>query len=147
LKSAMPADCGWANAHQSATTQSLTRGRSDIGSDVNLSAVQIWTGQHDWESATFAYEKAPVTIRDHALSARVIILPGVTIGEGAVAAAGAVVSRDVELHAGRRSTCQEAGERPSPMTYELALPRGSRGGGNPLAQADSSPPSTSESLW
>jgi maltose O-acetyltransferase len=38
----------------------------------------------------------PVTIHDHAwISARAIILPCVTIGQGAVVAAGAVVTRDV----------------------------------------------------
>ena len=103
------------------------RGGLTIGSDVNLStAVQIWTGQHDWESATFAYEKAPVTIGDHAwLSARVIILPGVTIGEGAVVAAGAVVSRDVEPYTLVGGVpAKKLGERPSPMTYERAPAKG-----------------------
>ena len=73
---------------------------------------------------------------------------GVTIGEGAVVAAGAVVSRDVEPYTLVGGVpAKKLGERPSPMTYELAPAKGSRGGGNPLAQADSSPPSTSESLW
>lgn len=68
-----------------------------IGDDVNLStAVHIWTGQHDPQSAEFAYESAPVTIGNRAwVSTRVTILPGVTIGEGAVVAAGAVVTSDV----------------------------------------------------
>ena len=40
---------------------------------------------------------APVRIGDDAwLGANVTVLPGVTIGNGAVVAAGAVVSRDVE---------------------------------------------------
>ena len=41
-----------------------------------------------------------VTISDYAwLSSRTTILPGVTIGEGAVVAAGAVVTKDVADHA------------------------------------------------
>ena len=43
--------------------------------------------------------KAPVTIGVGAwLGARVTVLPGVTIGDGAVVAAGAVVARDVPPH-------------------------------------------------
>jgi acetyltransferase-like isoleucine patch superfamily enzyme len=58
--------------------------------------VQIWTAQHDWQSADFAYVSAPVRIGDRAwICSRSIILPGVTIGEGAVVAAGSVVSKDV----------------------------------------------------
>ncbi len=40
---------------------------------------------------------APITICDGVwIGARAIILPGVTMGEGAVVAAGAVVTKDVE---------------------------------------------------
>ena len=39
---------------------------------------------------------APVTVCDYAwVGSRAMILPGVTVGEGAVVAAGAVVTRDV----------------------------------------------------
>lgn len=98
------------------------RGGLDIGSNVNLSTgVQIWTGQHDWQSETFAYEKAPVTICDHVwLSARVIVLPGVTIGAGAVVAAGAVVSHDVDPYTLVGGVpAKKIGDRPSPMAYQL----------------------------
>ena len=68
-----------------------------IGENVNLStAVAIWTGQHDYQSPNFGYKGAPVRIGDRAwLSFRSTILPGVTVGEGAVVAAGAVVTKDV----------------------------------------------------
>jgi acetyltransferase-like isoleucine patch superfamily enzyme len=73
------------------------RGGLIIGDNVNLSTnVAIWTGQHDYQSRKFAYRTAPVQIESYAwLSFRSTILPGVTIGEGAVVAAGAVVTKDV----------------------------------------------------
>jgi acetyltransferase-like isoleucine patch superfamily enzyme len=68
-----------------------------IGENVNLSSnVAIWTGQHDYQSPDFGYEEAPVRIGDYTwLCFRATILPGVTVGEGAVVAACAVVTRDV----------------------------------------------------
>jgi len=73
------------------------RGGLTIGDNVNLSAhVAIWTGQHDYQSPDFAYEEGPVRVENYAwLSFRTTLLPGVTIGEGAVVAAGAVVTKDV----------------------------------------------------
>lgn len=68
-----------------------------IGDSVNFgSHVTIYTRQHDVDSKDFAEIGAPVTIGDRAwVSSHAIILPGVTVGEGAVVAAGAVVSKDV----------------------------------------------------
>ncbi|KQQ50359.1 DapH/DapD/GlmU-related protein [Plantibacter sp. Leaf314] len=73
------------------------RGGLAVGSHVSInSGAQIWTAQHDSASPVFAYESAPVRIGDRAwINARSIILPGVSIGEGAVVAAGAVVTKDV----------------------------------------------------
>jgi acetyltransferase-like isoleucine patch superfamily enzyme len=73
------------------------RGGLTIGDDVNLSAqVAVWTAQHDPQAADFASVTAPVAIRRRAwVSFRVVILPGVTVGEGAVVAAGGVVTKDV----------------------------------------------------
>ena len=69
-----------------------------IGSNVNLSnEVMIWTLHHDYNSPDFAQIGAPVIIEDYAwICSRAIILPGVTIGKGAVVAAGAVVRKNVE---------------------------------------------------
>lgn len=71
-----------------------------IGNNVNFSTgVWIWTLQHDVNSETFSStgEGKTVIIADRAwLSSRTVILPGVNIGEGAVAAAGAVVTKDLE---------------------------------------------------
>ncbi|MGB6142954.1 MAG: acyltransferase [Rhodanobacter sp.] len=68
-----------------------------IGNNVNISfQTCVLSLHHDHNQPTFPAIGDPVTICDHAwIGARAIILPGVTIGEGAVVAAGAVVNRDV----------------------------------------------------
>ncbi|KKQ23577.1 MAG: acetyltransferase [Candidatus Roizmanbacteria bacterium GW2011_GWC1_37_12] len=68
-----------------------------IGSHVDIaSEVMIFNGEHDIHSATFEPITAPVKIADYVfIGPRAIILPGVTIGWGAVVAAGAVVTKDV----------------------------------------------------
>jgi acetyltransferase-like isoleucine patch superfamily enzyme len=69
-----------------------------LGNNVNLSTgVWIWTVQHDPQDPDFRDEGGPVVVGDHAwLSCRVVVLPNVTIGEGAVVAAGSVVTKSVE---------------------------------------------------
>ncbi|MBN8560361.1 MAG: acyltransferase [Leptolyngbya sp. UWPOB_LEPTO1] len=69
-----------------------------IGNNVNLSSeVMIWTMEHDPADKQFASVRAAVTVEDYAwLSCRSTILPGVTIGKGAVVAAGAVVTKSIE---------------------------------------------------
>lgn len=76
------------------------RGGLTIGSNVNFSSeVMIWTAQHDYRDPMFGTDFKPVEIEDHAwIGPRCIILPGVTVGQGAVVAAGAVVTKDVEPH-------------------------------------------------
>jgi len=73
------------------------RGGLTIGNNVNISyAVYIFTADHDVHSPDFAGCLAPVVVQDYAwLSSRATLLPGVTIGQGAVVAAGAVVTKDV----------------------------------------------------
>lgn len=67
------------------------------GSDVSIGPeAAILTLGHDPQSPDFADKGGDVIIGDRAwICYRAIILPGVTIGEGAVVGAGAVVSRDV----------------------------------------------------
>jgi maltose O-acetyltransferase len=74
------------------------RGGLTIGDYVNISAgVWILTDSHDMEDPLFREVLAPVTIGNHAwIGSRALILPGVEVGEGAVVAAGAVVTRSVE---------------------------------------------------
>lgn len=73
------------------------RGPLHIGAHVSISAnVVILTTQHLMDHPQFITETRPVDIGDYAwIGMRALILPGVTIGEGAVVAAGAVVTRDV----------------------------------------------------
>lgn len=73
------------------------RDKIKIGSHVDIaSQVMVYNSQHDIHSATFEATNAPVTIEDYVfIGPRAIILPGVTIGRGAVVAAGAVVTKDV----------------------------------------------------
>ena len=71
-----------------------------IGCDVNLSSnVSIWSLQHDHRDPQFRCTPdhyGPVVIGDRAwIGPNTLILPRVTIGEGAVVAGGAVVTKDV----------------------------------------------------
>jgi maltose O-acetyltransferase len=74
------------------------RGGVEIGDNVSISAeVCILTADHDPQSPDFSGRSAPVHIEDHVfIGTRAMILRGVTIGRGAVVAAAAVVTRDVE---------------------------------------------------
>lgn len=68
-----------------------------IGNNVSIAGeVRIYTMQHDIDSPDFAEIEGPVTISDYVvIGTRVTILPSVTVGEGAVIASGAVVTKDV----------------------------------------------------
>jgi acetyltransferase-like isoleucine patch superfamily enzyme len=67
------------------------------GEDVSIGPeAAILTLGHDPNSGSFADRGGPVVIGDRAwIAYRAIVLPGVTVGEGAVVAAGAVVTKDV----------------------------------------------------
>ena len=73
------------------------RGKLNIGNHVDIaSEVLIYTDEHNINSSDFGNSFAPVTIKDYVfIGPRAIILPGVTIGRGAVVAAGAVVTKDI----------------------------------------------------
>ncbi len=59
-------------------------------------AVELYTSDHDPDDPAFSRRDAPIEIHDRAwIGSRVLILKGVTIGEGAVVAAGSVVTRNV----------------------------------------------------
>jgi acetyltransferase-like isoleucine patch superfamily enzyme len=73
------------------------RGPLSIGDNVSVSAeVAIVTTQHRPEDPNFGVESRAVVIEDHVwIGMRAMIMPGVTVGRGAVVAAGAVVTKDV----------------------------------------------------
>jgi acetyltransferase-like isoleucine patch superfamily enzyme len=78
-------------------------GGLSIGNDVMIGPYcQILTDSHKFESRKIPMKEqgiktAPVIIEEYAwLGANVIVLPGVTIGSGAIIGAGAVVSCNVE---------------------------------------------------
>jgi acetyltransferase-like isoleucine patch superfamily enzyme len=73
------------------------RGGIRIGANVNIgSECALQTAQHDVDSPSFADSYGPIQIGDRAwLGERVLVLANVRIGEGAVVAAGAVVTREV----------------------------------------------------
>jgi acetyltransferase-like isoleucine patch superfamily enzyme len=101
------------------------RGGITIGKNVNLSTgVWLWTGQHDHNDPYFRSvegRRGPIDIKDRVwIGPRATILHSVTIGEGAVIAAGAVVTKDVEpfsLNAGIPS--KKIGERNRDLRYEF----------------------------
>lgn len=56
----------------------------------------IWTLNHDYNDIHFCEKGAPTIIGEYAwICSRAIILPGITIGKGAVVASGAIVTKDV----------------------------------------------------
>ena len=73
------------------------RDRLKIGNHVDIaSQVLIYNSEHDINADDFRAITAPIEIGDWVfVGPRAIILPGVKIGEGAVIAAGAVVTKEV----------------------------------------------------
>jgi acetyltransferase-like isoleucine patch superfamily enzyme len=71
--------------------------RVRIGHDVSLLTVDHQVGPDHMRSGKTKY--GPIEIGDGAwLASRVVVLPGVRIGAGAIVAAGSVVTRDVPDH-------------------------------------------------
>lgn len=96
-----------------------------IGDNVNFSTgVWIWTLQHNVQAPDFSSvgEGKTVRICDRAwLSCRTVVLPGVTVEEGAVVAAGAVLTKDCDpftIWGGVPAKC--IGERNKALTYEFS---------------------------
>lgn len=93
-----------------------------IAEDVDIGThTHIWTLQHDPHDDAHGTSGGPVTVEDHVwIAARATILPGVTVGRGAVVSAGAVVTRDVppmSIVAG--VPAKVIGERRNRLTYQL----------------------------
>lgn len=77
------------------------RAKLSIGSHVDIaSEVMIYNSQHDINDPKFGAIEEPVKIGDYVfIGPRAIILPGVSIGKGAVIAAGCIVTKDVPENA------------------------------------------------
>lgn len=103
------------------------RAKLFIGNHVDIaSEVMLYTSQHDVHDPQFRAIEKSVVIKDYVfIGPRAIIIPGVTIGKGAVVAAGAVVTHDVPdymIVAG--VPAKEIGERKSKdLHYRLGRPR------------------------
>lgn len=98
-----------------------------LGNHVDIaSQVMIYNSEHDIASEDFRPIEAPVTIGDYVfIGPRAIILPGVTVGKGAVIAAAAVVTKDVPERAIVAGVpAKVIGERPlTDLHYRLGRPR------------------------
>jgi acetyltransferase-like isoleucine patch superfamily enzyme len=93
-----------------------------IGNSVNMSTgVWVWTQQHDKDDRHFKVVGKAVTIEDYAwIGGRVIVLPGVRIGKGAVVASGSVVTKDVEPYAVVAGMpARKVGERSRDLDYRI----------------------------
>lgn len=94
-----------------------------VGDDVSIGPEAIiLTLGHDPQSPDFADKGGPVTIGDRAwIGYGALLLPGVTIGEGAVVAAGAVVMKDVAPYTiVGGNPARPIGERERALEYRLA---------------------------
>jgi len=97
-----------------------------IGSHTAIaSQVLIYNSEHNVHNPYFTAIEEPVEIGDYVfIGARAIILPGVKIGNGAVVAAGAVVTKDVpEKTIVGGVPAREIGKREIPLNYRLGRAR------------------------
>ena len=100
------------------------RGELEIGNNVNFSTgVWLWTAQHDKNDPYFGAAYGKIIVKDYAwISCRAIILPNVVVGEGAVVAAGAVVTKDVPPYAIVAGIpARKMGERNKDLRYTLSF--------------------------
>jgi acetyltransferase-like isoleucine patch superfamily enzyme len=97
-----------------------------IGNCVDISyQVNIFTLQHDIDDPSYRAHGGPVKIADYAIiCGRSTILPGVTIGTGAVVASGAVVTKNVSDYSMVGGVPAEfIRERSHNLTYKLTYRR------------------------
>ena len=90
--------------------------------DVSISReVCVLTATHVVDSPSFGATLAPVHFGARSwVGTRAMVLPGVSVGEGAVVAAGAVLTRDVAPYTVVAGVpAKPIGQRPQPMSYEL----------------------------
>lgn len=98
------------------------RGGIEMGRNVSVSPeVMLITSEHKVNDPDFGIEDKPIVLRDYVwIGSRATILPGVTVGEGAVVAAGAVVTKDVPPYAIVGGVpAKPLGERAKNLRYTL----------------------------
>lgn len=101
-------------------------GGIEIGENVQLgSFVKLWTDSHDMNDPYFRgtpRKRGPIKIGNRAwLGPNVTVIHSVTIGEGAVIAAGSVVTKDVEPYAVMGGIpAKKIGERSQDLRYEFS---------------------------
>jgi acetyltransferase-like isoleucine patch superfamily enzyme len=99
------------------------RGGITLGENVNISShTLIQTAKHEVQDPDFVASFAPVVIGDRVwVGLGATILGGVTIGEGAVVAAGSVVTKDVAPYTiVGGAPARAIGTRTRDLRYELA---------------------------
>ena len=74
------------------------RGGIKVGHDTNISShVKLITGSHDIDDPDFTADFLPIHIGHHVwIGTGAMVLQGVKIGDGAVVAAGSVVTKDID---------------------------------------------------
>ncbi len=97
-----------------------------LGTDVCLSqGAYLCTGSHDWKDPAFGLLVAPITLGNGAWAGTCsILMGGVELGAGAVAAAGSVVSRsipDFEIHAGNPAQFSRHRLLRTPVTESVSV--------------------------
>ncbi|MEW5868449.1 MAG: acyltransferase [Chloroflexota bacterium] len=93
-----------------------------IGNNVSISeGVFVLTLEHDPNSLLFETRGGSVNIGDHVfIGARAMILPGTTLGDGSVIAAGSVVTHNIEAYTIVAGVpAKKIGERSTDLTYSL----------------------------
>jgi maltose O-acetyltransferase len=93
-----------------------------ISRDVDIAPYcKIWTTGHQPDSPEHALYGGNVIIEDHAwIASNAIILPNITIGRGAIVAAGAVVHKNVEpFHIVGGNPAKFIKKRNNPLTYQI----------------------------
>jgi maltose O-acetyltransferase len=93
-----------------------------IGNNVAISGhVHMYTLQHDPQAPKFDSVGAPIVIDDFVyIGSRATLLPGVTIGQGSVVAAGSLVTRNVPQYVIVAGVpAKIIGTRPRNLSYTL----------------------------
>jgi maltose O-acetyltransferase len=101
------------------------RGGITIDHDTNISSyVKMITGSHDIDEPDFTADFKPIHIGHHCwIGTGATILQGVNIGDGAVIAAGAVVTKDIpayEIWGGVPAKCIR--KRAENLNYKIGAP-------------------------